>query len=226
MLGGRGLSPLGGAIRVTGNARGSSLGPTDSRRVPREAAPSSAGKEAVSLRALPPLGLSHIAQSQKSGRTGVGSSCCRLTVPNLISCGVTWLRGSNASTPLCLRPSHCGLACLTHMRASCSMRWSRPSIIGGPAHRGGLVHHSDRGSGSWSPSATSPRPKPRNATTPCWNNLPWRRDSSVARTALPTSAAATRAELGPAAFIAVAARFSSCSSGAISTIFCENAVGG
>jgi transposase InsO family protein len=28
--------------------------------------------------------------------------------------------------------------------------------------------------GSWSPSATSRRPKPRNATTPCWNNRPWR----------------------------------------------------
>src|ERR1022692_924526 len=113
-----------------------------------------------------------------------------------------------------------------------------------PAHRGGLVHHSDRGSqyvsikyterlakagiepsvgsvgdsydnalaetinglykaeviigvdhgaasrpsssrpwngwpgsttgGSWSLSATSRRPKPSNATTPCWNNPPWR----------------------------------------------------
>src|SRR5215813_4564411 len=32
--------------------------------------------------------------------------------------------------------------------------------------------------GSWSRSATSRRPKPRNATTPCWNNLPWRRDSN------------------------------------------------
>ena len=32
--------------------------------------------------------------------------------------------------------------------------------------------------GSWSPSATSRRPKARNATTPCWNNLPWRRDSN------------------------------------------------
>ena len=30
--------------------------------------------------------------------------------------------------------------------------------------------------GSWSPSETSRRPKPRNVTTPCWNNLPWRRD--------------------------------------------------
>ena len=117
-----------------------------------------------------------------------------------------------------------------------------------PAHRGGLVHHSDRGSqyvsikyterlveagvepsvgsigdsydnalaetinglykaeiihrrGPWrsleavefatlewvdwfnnrrllSPSATSRRPKPRNAITPCWNTLPWRRDSN------------------------------------------------
>ena len=28
--------------------------------------------------------------------------------------------------------------------------------------------------GSWSPSATSRRPKPSNATTPCWNNPPWR----------------------------------------------------
>ena len=32
--------------------------------------------------------------------------------------------------------------------------------------------------GSWSPSATSRRPKPSNATTPCWNNQPWRRDSN------------------------------------------------
>ena len=28
--------------------------------------------------------------------------------------------------------------------------------------------------GSWSPSETSLRPKPSNATTPCWNNRPWR----------------------------------------------------
>src|SRR6202453_3780537 len=28
--------------------------------------------------------------------------------------------------------------------------------------------------GSWSPSATYRRPKPSNATTPCWNNRPWR----------------------------------------------------
>src|SRR4029079_6279000 len=28
--------------------------------------------------------------------------------------------------------------------------------------------------GSWSPSATSRPPKPNNATTPCWNNRPWR----------------------------------------------------
>ncbi len=28
--------------------------------------------------------------------------------------------------------------------------------------------------GSWSLSATSRRPKPSNATTPCWNNPPWR----------------------------------------------------
>jgi putative transposase len=32
--------------------------------------------------------------------------------------------------------------------------------------------------GSWSPSATSRRPKPRNVTTPCGNNLSWRRDSN------------------------------------------------
>ena len=32
--------------------------------------------------------------------------------------------------------------------------------------------------GSWSPSATSRRPKPSNATTPCWNNQPWRRNSN------------------------------------------------
>jgi hypothetical protein len=28
--------------------------------------------------------------------------------------------------------------------------------------------------GSWSPSATCRRPKPSNATTPCWNSRPWR----------------------------------------------------
>jgi transposase InsO family protein len=28
------------------------------------------------------------------------------------------------------------------------------------------------------PIVTSRRPKPRNATTPCWTNLPWRRDSN------------------------------------------------
>ena len=32
--------------------------------------------------------------------------------------------------------------------------------------------------GCWSQSATSRRPKPRNATTPCWNNQPWRRNSN------------------------------------------------
>jgi hypothetical protein len=32
--------------------------------------------------------------------------------------------------------------------------------------------------GSWSPSATSRRPKPRNDATTPWNNLPWRRDSN------------------------------------------------
>ena len=32
--------------------------------------------------------------------------------------------------------------------------------------------------GCWSPSATSRRPKPRNATTPCWQKPPWRRDSN------------------------------------------------
>ena len=32
--------------------------------------------------------------------------------------------------------------------------------------------------GSWSPSATSRQPKPSNATTPGWNNQPWRRDSN------------------------------------------------
>jgi transposase InsO family protein len=32
--------------------------------------------------------------------------------------------------------------------------------------------------GSWSPSATIRRPKPRSATTPYWNNQPWRRDSN------------------------------------------------
>ena len=30
--------------------------------------------------------------------------------------------------------------------------------------------------GSWSPSATSRRPKPRSATTPYWKSQPWRRD--------------------------------------------------
>src|SRR6202040_3803798 len=28
--------------------------------------------------------------------------------------------------------------------------------------------------GSWNPSAIYRRPKPSNATTPCWNNRPWR----------------------------------------------------
>jgi len=32
--------------------------------------------------------------------------------------------------------------------------------------------------GSWSPSATSRRPKPRSATTPYWKSPPWRRDSN------------------------------------------------
>lgn len=32
--------------------------------------------------------------------------------------------------------------------------------------------------GYWSPSATSRRPKPRNATTPCSKTQPWRRDSN------------------------------------------------
>ena len=31
---------------------------------------------------------------------------------------------------------------------------------------------------SWSPSETSRRPKPRNATTSCWSSQPWRRDSN------------------------------------------------
>src|SRR4051812_43077711 len=41
------------------------------------------------------------------------------------------------------------------------------------AGMGGLVQQP-----AWSPSATSRRPKPRNAITPCWNTLPWRRDSN------------------------------------------------
>src|SRR5215468_8107103 len=32
--------------------------------------------------------------------------------------------------------------------------------------------------GSWSPSATSRRPKPRRATTPYWKSQLWRRDSN------------------------------------------------
>ena len=32
--------------------------------------------------------------------------------------------------------------------------------------------------GSWSPSATSRRPKPRSATSPYWKSQPWRRDSN------------------------------------------------
>ena len=32
--------------------------------------------------------------------------------------------------------------------------------------------------GSWSPSATFRRPKPRSATTPYWKSQPWRRDSN------------------------------------------------
>src|SRR5262245_6538753 len=51
-----------------------------------------------------------------------------------------------------------------HWKPSSSRRWNgwTGSTIGG----------------SWSRSATSRRPKPRNATTPCWNNLPWQRDSN------------------------------------------------
>ena len=32
--------------------------------------------------------------------------------------------------------------------------------------------------GCWNPSATSRRPKPRSATTPCWMSQPWPRDSN------------------------------------------------
>ena len=32
--------------------------------------------------------------------------------------------------------------------------------------------------GCWNPSATSRRPKPRSATTPCWISQPWPRDSN------------------------------------------------
>ena len=39
--------------------------------------------------------------------------------------------------------------------------------------------------GSWSPSETSRRPKPRNATTPCWSSQTWRRDSNKMASAKP-----------------------------------------
>ena len=50
---------------------------------------------------------------------------------------------------------------------------TRPRSSIGAGHGVGLTT-----GGSWSPSATSRRPKPRNLTTPCWNNLSWRRDSN------------------------------------------------
>ena len=39
--------------------------------------------------------------------------------------------------------------------------------------------------GSWSPSETSRRPKPRNTTTPCWSSQTWRRDSNKMASAKP-----------------------------------------
>ena len=39
--------------------------------------------------------------------------------------------------------------------------------------------------GSWSPSETSRRPKPRNATTPCSSSQTWRRDSNKMASAKP-----------------------------------------
>ena len=56
-----------------------------------------------------------------------------------------------------------------------------------PLHRGGLVHHSDRGSqyvsikytdACWHQSAIFRPRKPKNDTMPHWNNQPWQRNLS------------------------------------------------
>ncbi len=50
----------------------------------------------------------------------------------------------------------------------CGDYWRRPVRSRLPPDHGTLPR------ASWSLSATSSRPKPKNATTPCWNNPPWR----------------------------------------------------
>src|SRR5258705_5149646 len=61
--------------------------------------------------------------------------------------------------------------------------FTRPSLSTGADHGGTSRPSSSPPSngstgstteGSWSPSATYRQPKPSNATTPCWNNRPWR----------------------------------------------------
>jgi transposase InsO family protein len=62
-----------------------------------------------------------------------------------------WRLGPASSTSLSSStPMHgassVGARRARRMRASCSMRWSRPCTTGGRCTGGGLVHHSDRGS--------------------------------------------------------------------------------
>ena len=82
-----------------------------------------------------------------------------------------------------------------------TMLWPRPSMVftkprsftgaGRGAHSGpssSLLWNGWIGpitGGSWSPSETSRRPKPRNATTPCWSSQIWRRDSNKMASAKP-----------------------------------------
>ena len=49
---------------------------------------------------------------------------------------------------------------------------------------------------SWSPSETSRRPKPRNATTPCSSSQTWRRDSNKMASAKPGAVHLSINELG------------------------------
>ena len=65
-----------------------------------------------------------------------------------------------------LRPSHRGLACLrtAHARSSCSMRWGRPSMIGGPPIAAGSYI-----------TATAAANTSRSSTLSGW----WRRASSL-----------------------------------------------
>ena len=49
--------------------------------------------------------------------------------------------------------------------------------------------------GSWSPSATSRRPKPSNATTPCWNNPPWRHNLNQMASGKPGAVQTTSSEV-------------------------------